>query len=226
MSTNHTPGLMVGTGNAHKLLEISRILDDLELEVVDTRVLPEIPDVEESGDTFEANSTIKALAFAESCLALAPGDRPRWVLSDDSGLCVDALDGRPGVLSARYASDRVDTPNDTDNVLKLLDELEDVPDGQRSARFVCHIVVVQVPESSEHKARIGFSGAGECHGVISRTVQGEGGFGYDPVFEVPDLGKTFAEIPGNEKNRRSHRGRALALLREYMQEQLGQKLQR
>ena len=220
--TRIAPLLMVGTGNEHKTVEVAEILGDLAVRVLSARCLEHFPIVEESGRTFEENAAIKAKCFAQAAAELKPGDRPRWVLSDDSGLCVDALDGRPGVLSARYAMDICgESATDADNNRKLLQELEAVGTSDRRAHFVCTIALVEVPRTPEEEPSVTATARGECHGVIALEPRGEGGFGYDPLFLVPELGRTFAEVPAAEKNRRSHRAQALAYLKEKMVVKLG-----
>ncbi|MBX7193682.1 MAG: RdgB/HAM1 family non-canonical purine NTP pyrophosphatase [Sandaracinaceae bacterium] len=200
--------LVVATKNKGKLLELRQLLDvpGLELVGVDQRGVA-LPDVEESGDTYEANALLKARAIA----ALTGG----LVLADDSGLEVDALGGAPGVRSARYAGDA----GARANTEKLLAAMADVPDGSRTARFRCVIVVVR---ASRNDAVIV---SGRCEGAIAGAMRGSGGFGYDPVFEVAPhelatLGRvtsherlTMAELDEGEKNLLSHRGRAVAALR-------------
>ena len=149
-------------------------------------------EVEETGTTFAENARLKAQAYAEAFGEAA--------LADDSGLCVDALDGRPGVYSARYA------PTDAERISKLLGELADLPADQRTAAFVCAMALV-LPDG-----RV-FEVEGRCPGVIADGPRGQGGFGYDPVFFVPEAGKTFAELTAAEKNRISHRARATAQLK-------------
>lgn len=210
--------LMVGTGNDHKVEEIAAILADLPLKVFGARELSDFPEIDESGSTFEENALIKARAFARSALQLDPVmERPQWVLSDDSGLCVDALGGAPGVHSARYAADLVDHPTDEDNNRKLLKELRG---KDRRARFVCTLALVEVPDSTDAQPALILQARGECHGVIVDAARGGGGFGYDPLFLLEDLGRTMAELPPAEKNRRSHRAIALERFREALLERL------
>ncbi len=200
--------LLVGTGNQHKLGEISSILGDLPIEVVGTGVLPPShEEIEETGTTFPANAEIKARAFAERALALPADERPRWVIADDSGLCVDALDGAPGVHSARYAGPGADSEA---NNSKLLQELREVSEGRRDAAFVCSICCVGVPAEGDGPIDVLFTSEGRCGGRIAFEPYGEGGFGYDPLFIETSTGVTFAELSADEKNRRSHRGLALA----------------
>ena len=220
------PLLIVGTGNPHKVEEIATMLSDVAVEVRGSDVLPEVPDVDETGATFEANAALKAIAFAKAAAVLrhSSGGRRIWVLSDDSGLCVDALDGRPGVHSARYAASNSNTNADSAaNNRKLVAELSNVADDLRSAHFVCVAALATVPrttvqDSTETRPKVLFTVRGECHGVIAREERGTGGFGYDPLFVVPALGLTFAELPPQEKNRMSHRARALLALREKLKD--------
>jgi len=187
--------IVVGTRNPGKLAELQALLQDLYIEVVGLAAFPDAPDVVEDGATFEANATKKAVVLAE-----AIGE---WVVADDSGLVVDALDGRPGVYSARYAGEHGD---DAANVAKLLAELGSVPDAQRAAHFECAIALAS-PAGVELVAE------GRCEGVIAREPAGENGFGYDPVFFYPPLTATFAQIGPAAKNRVSHRGHALEAFR-------------
>jgi len=189
----HQPQLIVvGTHNAKKLSELQRLLADFPIQIVSLADFPDAPEVEEDGDTFEANAVKKATE-----LALVLGE---WVVADDSGLTVDALDGRPGVMSARYAGEH---GNDPANVAKLLAEMADVPDDKRGAQFRC-VIALASPEKVELIAD------GACRGVVAREARGHNGFGYDPVFFYPAFGKTFAEVEADAKNGVSHRGRALA----------------
>ncbi len=198
--------LLVGTGNQHKLLEIRAVLADLPLRIVGLDHLPPGEDVEETGTTFAQNAEIKALAFAVRAATLPIGQRPRWVVADDSGLCVDALDGAPGVRSARYAGP---VRSYSDNNARLLRELVDVPAGQRGARFVCSICCATVPATPATTAEVLFRSEGVCPGTIALEESGTGGFGYDPLFVEASTGRTFADLPSGTKNELSHRGRAL-----------------
>lgn len=188
--------LVVATHNAKKLRELMSLLAGAPVRVRSIGEFADAPVVEEVGETFAENAALKALAAARHT--------GLWALADDSGLEVDALDGRPGVYSARFAG-----PNATDaeNNAKLLQLLADVPEERRTARFRCAIAVA----SPDGRVYID---EGACEGVIVREPRGQGGFGYDPLFFVPSLGRTFAELPAEEKDRISHRGRALAAARE------------
>lgn len=181
--------VIAATKNKSKIREIQEILSPLDIEIVSQEEIGINLDAEESGDTFERNALIKARAVAMVC------DYP--VLADDSGLCVDALDGAPGVRSARYAGEGA---TDADRIEKLLRELGDTE--ERDAKFVTSVAFI-MPDGREITAH------GEVKGHIIRTPKGSNGFGYDPVFFSEELGKTFAESTDEEKNSVSHRGRAL-----------------
>jgi XTP/dITP diphosphohydrolase len=184
--------LYVATGNAHKIKEISEILPEFE-------ILPENPgDVDENAPDFAGNALIKVRAIAGR-------RRGEWCMADDSGLEVAALGGEPGVRSARYAGGHGDTAK---NNALLLKNLEGVAD--RGARFVCSIALVS-PEGKE------FSVQGVCEGRIVETAAGVQGFGYDPLFVPRGFDRTFAELSAEEKNALSHRGRALAAVREVLE---------
>lgn len=192
--------LLVATGNLGKLKEIRRLLEGSGVEVVGLDRYPDAPEVVEDGATFEANARKKALEMARYSGSLT--------LADDSGLVVAALAGAPGVHSARYAGEQ---GNDAANNAKLLDELAKVADSDRQAAFNC-VMALATPEGDCQT----FTGA--VAGVILRAVRGEGGFGYDPLFLVPEYGKTMAELPLDIKNRISHRGNALRQLIPVLQE--------
>lgn len=197
--------IVFATGNAGKLKEIRMILADLGLEVVSTKEAGFIVDIEENGTTYEENALIKARAVAA---AAAVGD---IVLADDSGLEIDSLGGEPGVYSARYLGE--DTPYSVKNA-NLIERLQGVPDEKRTARFVCAIAAV-LPDGREHTVRAAIEGR------IGYEEKGEGGFGYDPIFYVPELHKTTAELTGEEKNLVSHRGKALRLMKEELRNHEG-----
>jgi XTP/dITP diphosphohydrolase len=181
----------MATRNLGKIRELAALLPDFPL-------LPEIP---EEGATFAENAAAKAMAVAR--LTGYPA------LADDSGLMVDALGGAPGVFSARYAQDRTNPrpPTDADNWGKLLEELQNVPWGERGARFVCELALAW-PDKRLLRAR------GECAGVIAFEPQGESGFGYDPVFWVPEYAATMAQLGPEIKNKISHRAQALAAFKD------------
>ena len=185
--------IIAATKNKNKLREFGEILKGFE--VISQEEAGVDIDVEETGATFEENSMLKAKAIFEATGLPA--------IADDSGLCVDALGGAPGIYSARYGGEGYD---DKGRVELLLKNMENVPDSERSARFVCAITLVS------HDGVI--TARGECEGKIDYSPRGENGFGYDPVFFVEEFGKTMAEISPEEKNSISHRGKALKIFSE------------
>ena len=189
--------IVVATGNAHKLIEIEAILGQAlpGTRFVSIKQLGDFEDPEETGTTFEENALIKARAAVEETGFAS--------VADDSGLMVDALDGAPGVYSARYAGEH---GNDAANNSKLLENMAGVEDGKRTARFVSAVALVY-PDGRELVAR------GTCEGAIAHEGRGQNGFGYDPLFELDDIpGSTMAEIAPQQKNAISHRSRALEAL--------------
>ena len=194
--------LVLATRNRHKGAELAAILAGLPVCIRTMDEFPDVPDVVEDGETCEANAVKKARAVAEATGLLA--------VADDTGLEVDALGGRPGVYAARYAGPQATYE---DNCRKLLKELAGVPRDRRTARFV---TVAAVAEPSE-KVQVT---TGRLDGLITEAQAGEQGFGYDPVFYVPDLGKTLAELSSEQKNRISHRAKAFAQVRELLQNRL------
>jgi XTP/dITP diphosphohydrolase len=188
--------VVLGTRNPKKREEILEILGDLGLEFVDLTPWPDAPEVIEDGKTFAANARKKA-----STLAKALG---QWVLGEDSGLVVPGLNGRPGVYSARYAGKQGD---DAANNARLLAELAPLPDDRRSAHYVC-VVALADPQGDVQAVS-----EGHCHGVILHELRGSGGFGYDPLFLIPEYHHTFGELSARVKHAISHRARALAQLR-------------
>ncbi len=193
--------IVLASKNPHKLVEISKITQRFGFELVLQSELGLDIEVEETGTSFEENSLIKARAVMEATGLPA--------IADDSGICVDALNGQPGIYSARYGFD--DSLDDQGRLQLLLKNTEHVPDGQRQAQFVCVITFV-TPEGRVIQAR------GEVHGQLLRQPAGQGGFGYDPIFYYPPFGKTLAEVSDEEKNRVSHRGVALTILNEKLKE--------
>ena len=193
--------VVLASKNKHKLVEISKITEKFGFELVLQSELGVDIDVEETGTTFEENSFLKAEAVMKATGLPA--------LADDSGIAVDALNGEPGVYSARYGFD--ESLDDWGRLLLLLKNMEHVPDGQRQARFVCVITMV-TPDGKTIQAR------GEIHGELLREARGENGFGYDPIFYYPPYGKTTAEMEPEEKNAVSHRGNALRVLNEKLKE--------
>ena len=184
--------VVLASKNPHKLVEIDEITRKLGIELILQSELGVDIDVEETGTTFEENSFIKAEAVMKATGLPA--------MADDSGIAVDALNGAPGVYSARYGGDP--TMTDHDRKMLLLKNTEQVPDGQRQAQFVCVITMV-MPDGQVIQAR------GEVHGELTREPRGENGFGYDPIFYDPPAGMTTAEMSSEAKHAISHRGNAL-----------------
>lgn len=221
--------LLLGTRNPHKLEEVAKLFGDASrtgpvlVRVVGVEVLPPGPPVAESGSTFRENARLKALAFAVLAARLAAESRPRWVAADDSGLSVDALGGAPGVLSARYAGEQA---THEENNARLIKALARVPPGKRGAEFVCVMACVRLPQgprAAEEELEVDFYVEGRARGEIAFEPRGEGGFGYDPLFVVPELGKRFAELSPEEKNTLSHRGKAARELRKRILEEMGER---
>jgi len=184
--------LLVGTKNRHKAGEIRRLLRDMPVEVLDLSAFDELPAVAEEGETFEANAVAKAKGFA------AMTGLP--TIADDSGLEVDALGGRPGVFSARFAGPNA---NDDDNNRVLLEMLAHVPPFERTARYRC-VIAFATPEAPV------FASEGSVEGVIAPELRGTHGFGYDPLFYFPEYRGTFGQVGPDMKDCVSHRARALA----------------
>ena len=179
--------LLIATTNPGKVREYQTLLGDLDLELVGLQDVGITTDVNETGSTYSENATLKARAYAQLSGLLT--------LADDSGLEVDALGGRPGVYSSRYA------PDSPARIRKLLKELEGVSDDRRTARFHC-VTALAWPDG-----RLELT-CGTVEGVIAHAPRGDNGFGYDPIFYLPDRGRMMAELPPDEKDRISHRGRA------------------
>lgn len=190
--------VVVATGNAHKLTEIEAILGQImdDCRFVALGDLGDFKDPDENGETFYDNALIKAqAALDETGLQMA--------VADDSGLCVDALGGNPGIHSARWAGEH---GNDAANNEKLLAQMADVPDDERTARFHSTVVLVTRDEDGDEI----LAGNGDCEGTIAHDLRGTNGFGYDPLFDLADIpGKRMAELVPEEKNAISHRRRAL-----------------
>lgn len=197
------PKIIFATGNQNKMKEIRMILADLGMPIVSMKEAGVDIDVVEDGTTFEENALIKATEIAK----VAPGC---IVLADDSGLEIDYLNKEPGIYSARYAG--VDTSYDIKNNL-LLQRLEGVPDEKRTARFVC-AVAAAFPDGSTEVVR------GTIEGMIGYEIAGENGFGYDPIFYLPEYGCTTAELSPEKKNELSHRGKALREMRVIMEKKI------
>ena len=200
---NGTPVILLATRNRGKIKELSDMLAKFNLAVSGLGAYPELAEVEEDGSTFLENALKKA-RYAAQHTGL-------YAVADDSGLAVDALGGAPGVYSARY-SDRVEegcliSGSDATNIAKLLAEMQNVPPGKRGARFCCAMAAVS-PDGREITAE------GRWEGSIALTPKGSNGFGYDPVFLDPASGMHVAELTAEQKNTRSHRGKALAALLE------------
>jgi len=193
--------VVLASKNKHKLIEISKITEKFGIQLILQSELGVDIDVEETGTTFEENSFLKAEAVMKATGLPA--------LADDSGIAVDALNGEPGIYSARYGFD--DSLDDWGRLELLLKNTEHVPDGQRQAQFVCVITMV-TPDGQTVQAR------GEIHGELTRQPRGENGFGYDPIFYYPPLGKTTAELSSEQKNQVSHRANALKLFVDKLKE--------
>lgn len=183
--------LIIATGNEDKVREIDEILEGTGFEAISMKQAGFDPDIVEDGTTFEENALKKAMAVHE-----LSGE---YVMADDSGLCIDALDGAPGIYSARFCGE--DSTYE-EKFKKIFEMLADVPEEQRTAQFVCAIAVVR-PDGTSFTVR------GECRGVLHEKPMGENGFGYDPIFYVPEFGMTTAQMDPEVKNSISHRGRAL-----------------
>ncbi len=200
--------IVFATGNNGKMREIKAIMSGFDIEIVSMREAGVEVDVEEDGTTFMENSFIKARAVADKCRQAGYTDD--IVLADDSGLVVDALGGEPGIYSARYLGE--DTPYSIKNA-KIIERMEGVPEDERSARFVCAIACV-LPDGRELGAEETYEGA------IGYEEKGANGFGYDPIFYLPDRGVYSAELDPDEKNRISHRGKALVKMKEILAREL------
>ena len=193
--------VVLASKNKHKLEEISKITEKFGFDLVLQSELGVDIDVDETGSTFEENSYLKAEAVMKATGLPA--------LADDSGIAVDALNGEPGIYSARYGFD--DTLDDWGRLKLLLKNMENVPDGQRQAKFVCVITMV-TPEGQTIQAR------GEIHGELLREARGQNGFGYDPIFYYPPMGMSTAEMSSEDKNKVSHRANALKVFYEKLKE--------
>lgn len=190
--------VIFASNNAGKIREVKKIMQDFGKEILSLEEAGIHTDIEENGTTFEENALIKCRAIHEMTGAM--------VLADDSGLEIDYLNKEPGVYSARYLGH--DTPYDIKNQI-ILDRLKEAEGPARSTRYVCAMAAV-LPDGREYTA------LGTIEGLISQEPAGNGGFGYDPIFLVPEYSKTMAELPPDEKNAISHRGRALRALRDIL----------
>ncbi len=191
--------ILLATRNRKKIEEFRAMFEDIGLEVLSIEDFPGLSCPPEDGSTFAENAIIKA-----RYVALETGIP---ALADDSGLVVEALGGRPGIYSARYAGEGA---TDRENIEKLLHEMRDLEEGRRTARFVCVLAFVDPASGRE------WTFTGTLQGRITRRPQGQGGFGYDPVFFIPEKGCTAAQVSMDEKNAISHRGRALREFRRWL----------
>ena len=196
--------LILATSNKDKAREIAEILDGTPFVVTTMKEEGFNPDIVEDGKTFEENALIKARAVH----ALAEG---AYVMADDSGICIDALDGAPGIYSARFCGENSTYP---EKFAKIFEMLKDVPEEKRTAKFVCSIAVVR-PDGTEFTVR------GEVCGVLHEKPMGDGGFGYDPIFYVPEFGMTTAQMTKEQKNSISHRGKASRAMAEILKKEIG-----
>ena len=187
----HSKKLLLATNNKGKVREYKSLLEGIPYQIVTPLEIGITTEVKETGNSFEENASLKASTLAKESGLLT--------LADDSGLEVDALNGEPGVLSARYAGEKA---SDRDRIEYLLLRLKDIPGDKLAARFRC-VIAIATPDG-EVKLY-----SGECAGFITTEPRGYNGFGYDPVFYLPELGKTMAELPPEQKNRISHRARAV-----------------
>ena len=200
--------LIIASNNQGKVLEIKEMTKELGFSVLSLKDAGILIDIEETGITFEENATLKAKAIFDAITAGADGIDPEItrnnsiVIADDSGLCVDALNGAPGVYSARYAGENA---TDAERYEKLLTEMINIPADNRTARFICVICLIY-PNGEAVIV------SGSCEGVIANMPVGERGFGYDPVFYMPQFEMTIAQMPPELKNSISHRGKAITLM--------------
>ena len=201
--------IIFATGNAHKMIEIRMILEDLGMEILSQKEAGITADVVEDGKTFEENALIKATKIAEAA-ANMPKYKNAVVLADDSGLEIDYLNKEPGIYSARYMGE--DTSYDIKNQ-NLIDRLDGVPDEKRTARFVCAIAAA-FPDGSSEVVR------GTMEGIIGYEIAGENGFGYDPIFYLPEYGCTSAQLAPEKKTELSHRGEGLRKMRKILEKKL------
>ena len=204
--------IIFATGNKDKMKEIRMILADLGMEVLSQKEAGIFADVVEDGTTFEENALIKATEIAKVAMTM-PEYEDAIVLADDSGLEIDYLNKEPGIYSARYMGEN--TSYDIKNQ-NLIDRLAGVPDEKRTARFVCAIAAA-FPDGTSEVVR------GTMEGIIGYKIAGENGFGYDPIFFLPECGCTSAEISPEKKNELSHRGEGLRKIRVIIENKLGEK---
>ena len=190
--------IVIATGNKDKVREINELLEGTDFEAVSMKEIGINPDIVEDADSFRGNALIKAETVAKYT--------DDYVLADDSGLCIDALDGAPGIYSARFCGENSTYP---EKFAKIFEMLKDVPDEKRTAHFTCAIAVVKPDKTS-------FTVEEYFEGVLQEQPSGLNGFGYDPIFYVPEYGMTSAQMSPEQKNSMSHRGKALANLRDIL----------
>lgn len=203
MPESYFSELLIATRNPGKIRELESLLVNLPLRLRSLSEFPMIPDVDETGATFTENATLKATSYARQTRL--------WALADDSGLEVDALNGAPGVFSARYGGADA---TDAERVKLLLDELSKTNDTQRRARFVCVIVI------ADPDGQVASVAQGLCEGQLDYAPRGTGGFGYDPIFIPDGYGQTFGELPDVVKQSISHRARALEAASSFLRQRL------
>jgi XTP/dITP diphosphohydrolase len=202
------PRLLIATTNRDKLREIRDVLVDVSLVALSD--LPHVPEPEETGATFEENARLKAIYYDQHAAALIPSaQQPVLTVAEDSGFVVDALDGEPGVRSARFLGEHASYPDRFDEIFRRLAAL---PEPSRAARFVCALAVVD-------RGRVVFETTAAIEGQVAEAPHGSGGFGYDPIFFYPPYGRTLAEVTQPEKLRVAHRGQAFRTLREWLMRQ-------
>jgi len=191
--------ILLATHNPDKAREIKEILSDSTLEILTLEDFPGLGHPKEDGRTYEENSRKKAIWIANNSLQIS--------IADDSGLEIDSLDGIPGIFSARFGGEKISYFERNKKILQMMDE---IPEEKRKARFIC-VATIASP-GGEVKSFTGI-----CEGAIATEMRGEFGFGYDPIFLLPELGKTMAEIPSEKKNKISHRAKAFQQIKDYLQ---------
>jgi XTP/dITP diphosphohydrolase len=196
--------MLIATANAHKVKEFREMLGEDRFEWMDLARTPAIPVPEETGETFRANACLKAAYYAKVLNT--------WAMADDSGLEVDALGGKPGVHSARWAEMHSKGKGDKDNNRLLLEQMHEVSDENRTARFVCCLALAN-PDG-----KILLTARETVEGHVLREARGANGFGYDPLFYIDHMGKTTAELKSEEKHAISHRGKALRVMKKLLRE--------
>jgi XTP/dITP diphosphohydrolase len=202
------PEILIATSNAGKISEIRAVLSSLPIKLRRLDEFPAISAVEEIGRTYEENATLKALSYVKQTSL--------WALADDSGLEVDALNGQPGVFSARFGGGNL---SDRERTQQLLAELAVVGDSKRTARFVCTMVLA-AEHSAGHDPQVLNISKGVCAGILTKEPHGANGFGFDPIFVPTGYKQTFAELPLSVKNKISHRAQALEAMRKFLSDWL------